>query len=522
MATYSRPGVFIQEVDLPQTVVLADNGSSIGALVGALAKGPTAAPVLLNSWSDFTKTFGSLEDAYPTTWAAYNFFANGGRQLYVKRALGSGSSAASIILTDRSQAGLNTLLVRAANAGSWGTSLAVEVKAAGTSNRFSFIVYGAPTLAGVATSNVLEQFTDLSMDSTDPRYVVSVINAASTFVRVEDQNSASVAPDNMPAIDGLKALTGGQNGSEPVLADYEDSLGTFDVILSPLVFNIPAIAYLYTTSDDNSARQFTVDVNAKLIAYCEARGDAFAVIDTPAGLTVGEAQEYLADVTDAALLLDSDSGCAASYYPWLAIPDSLRATPGALRLQAPGAAMIGQYLATDASRGVFKTPAGYSNRVALAVATEKQLTNAELDALNSGTNPINAIRQIPGTGIVVMGGRTLHNSPGDRYINVRRSLIYIKKELTDRSAFAVFENNDERLWSQMRVALGSFLRGYWQQGGLRGTSPDQAFYVKVDRSTTSDADIQNGRVNIEIGVAIEYPAEFVVIKLGQITGNATV
>jgi hypothetical protein len=522
MATYSRPGVFIQEVDLPQAVALADNGNAVGAFVGALAKGPTAAPVLLNSWTDFTKTFGNLEDAYPTTWAAYNFFANGGRQLYVKRTLGSGSARASVLLSDRSQAELNTLLVRAANAGSWGTQIAVEIKAAGTSNRFSLIVYGAPTVSGVANSNVLEQFTDLSMGSTDPRYVVSVINSSSSYITVEDQNSASVAPDDMPAIDGLKALTGGQNGSEPVLANYEDALDTFDSIMSPLVFNIPAVAYLYTTSDDNTARTLTIDINAKLIAYCESRGDAFAIIDTPSGLTVGEAQTYLGDVTEAALILDSDSGCAASYYPWLAIPDSLRATPGALRSQAPGAVMVGQYLATDASRGVFKTPAGYANRIALAVATERQLTNAELDSLNAGTNPINAIRQIPGTGIVVMGGRTLHNSPGDRYINVRRSLIHIKKELTDRSSFAVFENNDERLWSQIRVSLGSFLRSYWQQGGLRGASPDQAFYVKVDASTTSNADIQNGKVNIEIGVAIEYPAEFIVIKLGQITGNATV
>ena len=96
MATYSRPGVFIQEVELPQAIELAEGGTAIGAFVGSLQKGPTSAPVLVNSWSEFTKTFGSLEDAYPTTWAAYNFFANGGRQLYVKRITGSGASAAVI------------------------------------------------------------------------------------------------------------------------------------------------------------------------------------------------------------------------------------------------------------------------------------------------------------------------------------------------------------------------------------------------------------------------------------------
>ena len=90
-----RPGVFIQEQALPQVVTLPDNGASIGALVGILPQGPDSVPVLLQSWTDFFKTFGPLSDAYPTTWAAFNFFANGGRSLYVKR-VASDATAASI------------------------------------------------------------------------------------------------------------------------------------------------------------------------------------------------------------------------------------------------------------------------------------------------------------------------------------------------------------------------------------------------------------------------------------------
>ena len=100
MATYSRPGVFIQEVALPQSVVVPDNGTSVGAFVGTLSKGTSAAPVLLTGWTDFVKTFGGLNDAYPTTWAAYNFFANGGRNLYVQRVLGSGTAAGTVTITD--------------------------------------------------------------------------------------------------------------------------------------------------------------------------------------------------------------------------------------------------------------------------------------------------------------------------------------------------------------------------------------------------------------------------------------
>jgi hypothetical protein len=159
--------------------------------------------------------------------------------------------------------------------------------------------------------------------------------------------------------------------------------------------------------------------------------------------------------------------------------------------------------------------------MALAVSTEHLFTNAELDAINTSVDPINAIRQVPGAGIVIMGGRTLDNTPNNRYINLRRSLIYIKKSMEDLTSFAVFENNDSELWSQINNTLNSFLRTYWEANGLRGTNPSQAFYVLCDGTNNPFTEIQAGRVNIEVGVALEYPAEFVVIKLGQLTGNAS-
>ena len=120
-----------------------------------------------------------------------------------------------------------------------------------------------------------------------------------------------------------------------------------------------------------------------------------------------------------------------------------------------------------------------------------------------------------------MGARTLDNTPANRYINIRRSLIYIEKQMQNLSSFALFENNDSRLWSKLQTLLSSFLFNYWNSGGLRGSSPAQAYYVKVDATTTSFTDVQAGIVNIEVGVALQYPAEFVVIKLGQLTGNAS-
>jgi phage tail sheath protein FI len=524
MSTFNRPGVFIQEVELPQTIELNESGNAIGVFVGALSKGPIAVPVLLSSWTQFVKTFGALDDAYPTTWAAYNFFANGGRQLYIKRVTGSGAAAASVTLTDRSQAQLNTILVSANNPGIWGNSLAVQVRAAGTSTRFGLAVYGSPTIAGNATSNLIEQFTDLSMNTTDPRYFVSVINPSSSVISVSDLNSASTAPDDMPTVGStlyaLGSTTAGADGSAPTRNNISAALLTLDPIQNPLVINVPSIAYTYTTSLTSTERTLAVNMSADLVTYCEGRGDSFAVLDTPAGLTVAEAQTFVDDVSTA-FAASSAGGCAAFYYPWVLIPNALRSTPGATRLQAPGAAVVGQYLATDASRGVFKTPAGLGNQIALAVTTERQFTNSELDAINTSANPVNAIRAVPGAGIVIMGGRTLNNTPGNRYINVRRSLSYLKKELTDLTSFAIFENNDARLWLRLNVTISNFLGSYWQQGGLRGATTTDAFFVRCDETVNSEADIMNGRVNIEVGVALEYPAEFVVIKLGQITSNAT-
>lgn len=494
MATYSRPGIYIQEVELPQLITLAENGTAVGAFVGAFSKGPTAVPVLLGSWSEFTKTFGSLDDAYPTTWAAYNFFANGGRQLYVKRLLGTSSAVADVTFQDSAATPDDTLTIKAANAGTWGNDLSVAIVAAGATGRFGVVIS--------YNGNVVEKFDDLSMTSTDRRYAISMINSTSAYVTAVDELSSTGTP--YPPVTSATALTGGANGNALGVSDFVFT--SFDPIDNPIIFNVPDAVYL---SEGNAAT-----IAANLISYCEERGDCFAVVDVPSGKTVAQAKTFIAGIA-------SSNGQAAAYFPWLLIPDNLKAAPGATRLQAPGPGMVGQYLATDAARGVFKTPAGYGNRVSLAVATERQLTNTELDTLNTGNVPINAIRQIPGAGIIVMGGRTLNNTTADRYINVKRSIIYVKKELERLSSFAIFENNSETLWSQIRVALGTFLRNYWQQGGLRGATTEQAYYVKCDETTNSPADILNGVVNIEVGVAIEYPAEFVVIKLGQITGNAT-
>jgi hypothetical protein len=507
MTTYSRPGVFINEVPLPQLVELANNGQARGAFLGAFAQGPTDAPVLIQSWYDFGKTFGSLSDSYLATWSVYSFFANGGRSAYIKRVVGSGATAASVVLRDRASTPLSTLRVTAKSAGAWGNALKAEVRASSTTT-FNLIISDA--------NGILEQFTDLSMSTTNSRYCVAYVNSASSYVTLTNLASGTAAPDNMPEIAGQKAFTSGADGSAPTRANYQTALATFDPITNPMILINADASYAFASGGETGARAAKVLLDTDVTAYADARGDVFALLDPPAGSTTAEALTYAIDGCGAV-----DGGNAAMYFPWVVVPDALKSAPGATRVVGPAAIAAGKYLETDASRGVFKTPAGFGTKIGSAVALERSLTNAELDSLNAASKPVNAIRNVPGAGIVIMGGRTLNNSTGERYINVRRSMIFLKKELTDRSNFAVFENNSEALWAQLRNSLGNFLREYWSQGGLRGATPAEAFYVRCDASNNSATDILSGRVNIEIGVAVEYPAEFIVISIGQITGSAS-
>lgn len=593
MATYSRPGVYIQEVALPQSVQLANVSQAVGAMAGWLNKGATGAPVLVSSWSEFVKNFGGLNDSYPTTWAAYNFFANGGRQLYVQRVAGTGAASASIAFNDNtgvtitatvtaasassgtvtytasnaytagqtvSITGLSTtafnltgvtiatanstqftvtnaatgtavtgatatatvvtasnpvFTLTAINPGAWANSYAAQIVPGGSTSTFGLNIYA---VSGTSYTAV-ESYTDLSMSSSDKNFVRTVINTLS-----------AVATIGTTGFDGTKtpyklattptSFTSGADGTLPARTAYYDASTSpatgawpkFDVINNPLVIYAADAPYQATTT-------LTNQLHGDAMIYASTRDDSFVVVDTPSGLSATAAQSNVSD-TLAVAAASTSGNIAAAYYPWINIPDTTKIS-GAVRLQAPGAAVVGQYLATDSTRGVFKTPAGLGNKVALAVSTEHAFTNAELDALNTSVDPVNAIRQVPGAGIVIMGGRTLDNTSNNRYINIRRSLYYIEKQIKDLSSFALFESNDSRLWSQLRTTINSFLLGYWQQGGLRGVSPQEAYYVKVDASTTTFADIQNGRVNIEVGVALQYPAEFVVIKLGQLTGSAT-
>lgn len=493
MPSYKRPGVYAEEVLSPTSAILQPN-VGVAAFVAAFGRGPTT-PTLVESWSQYTALFGGfgLATQY-LPFTLHQFFSNGGRQAWVTRVLGTGAVKATRTLLDRAGTPVATLRVDALNEGAWGNNIFIDITDSGTT-RFNLIVkYG-----GTTDAFVVERWTDLSMVDNDARYAPSIINsptAGSTYISVTDLVSATVAPTDRPSVQAGTTMAAGADGAAPTPTQMSTAVALLDQVNGPLTINLPGV--IDTT------------VLTATMSYVDARGDAFLVVDTDQNLTAAQAVSYAATFT---------SSNAAVYYPWLYVGDPSSNSPGAIKKIPPGGGVVGQYARVETLRGIHKAPAGVDTRLAGVVAVETKLTSTDLDTLNPGN--VNAIRQLPGVGIAIFGARTTNNTSTDRYVSVRRTLNYIRKSLLDGTQWAVFEPNDSTLWGGLRQRIERFLLQMWQRGALRGASAKEAFYVKCDADNNPPASIAAGQVNIEVGVALQFPAEFVVIRIGQWEGGGT-
>jgi uncharacterized protein len=497
MPTYARPGVYVQETLNPIQPIAGASSNTVAALIGAADRGPTT-PTLVTSWSQYVNLFGSwntnASNALPL--GVYMYFANGGNQAYILRVPGASAAAATRSFNDTAGTPQPTLRLNASNKGAWGNTLNVSITASNSAGYFNIVVY----LGGSSAGYIVEQWTDVTMNAADSRYAVTVINNNSTYLTATDLASTTAAPANNPAVVANQSLSTGSDGSavtgSTIVSYAFGSPSPFDTILQSLVINIPG----YTDA---------TTINAAISYAATTRTDGFVVVD---GINDTAANQLTLAASYTA------TSQAAVYYPQVTIADptvSVGAPSGA------GAAVAGLYALTDASRGIFKAPAGLQSRLA-AVVSVPALSNADLDSLNSASAAVNAIRYIPGSGVVVFGARTLKPGYVDKYVPVRRSLIYIEKSLTELTRFAIFEPNDYQLWARLNAACSTFLTTFWSQGGLSGASPASAYFVKCDSTNNPQSSIDNGYVNIQVGVALQRPAEFVIINIGQYNGGTTV
>jgi phage tail sheath protein FI len=183
----------------------------------------------------------------------------------------------------------------------------------------------------------------------------------------------------------------------------------------------------------------------------------------------------------------------------------------------PSGFVAGLYAKTDGQRGVWKAPAGTSAALAGSVGLSVNLTDTQQGNLNPLN--VNVIRQFAGSGIVLWGARTVTSDPAWNYIPVRRMTIFLRVSIYRGIQWAVFEPNDEDLWSSLRLSIGSFMMNLFRQGAFQGATAAQAFFVKCDNETNTQADIDAGIVNVLVGFAPLKPAEFVVVKISQKVGQ---
>lgn len=308
------------------------------------------------------------------------------------------------------------------------------------------------------------------------------------------------------------AGTAGANGDPPdadALRGIRDPDKSGMYALEDVDFNILCIPRAAELADPNQIQA----VYSEAIDYCEERR-AFLLIDIPEDInTLQDARDWL---EDNALFRHRN---AAAYFPRPRIPDPLND----YRLRSVGASgtIAGLYARTDATRGVWKAPAGIEAALRNVPDLDYKLTDPE----NGQLNPLglNCLRNFDIYGNVCWGARTLMGADQQasewKYVPVRRVALYIEESLFRGTQWVVFEPNDEPLWAQIRLNVGAFMHNLFRQGAFQGITPKEAYFVKCDKETTTQDDINRGIVNIVVGFAPLKPAEFVIIKIQQIAGQ---
>jgi len=352
-------------------------------------------------------------------------------------------------------------------------------------------------------------------------------NDADAFLKLSagnaDANVSHYWPNSQRGADAFAqkdATRGGDGTALPATGDLIGNPGTFTGIYALEkvdLFNILCIPDATRAQAGNPNQlDSNVDPNSVFgdaMTYCKTRR-AMLLIDPPPSVNdVAKAVDW----KTSGLTVHDLNG--AAYFPRLRLPDPLNDFQ--LRTFAPCGVIAGLYARTDSTRGVWKAPAGTEASLAGVQGMVYKLTDAENGALNP--LGLNCLRIFPLYGAISWGARTLVGADAEtsewKYVPVRRMALFLEESLFRGTKWVVFEPNDEPLWSQIRLNLGAFMQDLFRQGAFQGKTPQEAYFVKCDKETTTQTDIDHGIVNILVGFAPLKPAEFVIIKIQQIAGQ---
>lgn len=576
MAEYLSPGVYVEEFDSggkPMEGV----GTSTAGFIGVAERGPVEGlPQLVTNFADFKRTYGGYLSANEygdyrfLAYAVEHFFINGGARAFIARVAPADAACASAQVPQETP----LLSITAKNPGMWGNSLRVILSPSSKAKTQIFEVLKTASGTSYSVKNGAGFYAGDIVAFTDGTQVVynrvvksqdNIITFAEEFaVEVVDkellpEKTISTCEFNMEIryddmVESYENLSFnidtpnyvekklakselvavaylGENGAEDAAVPPYTRLAGEEAVLSVNFGggsngNALAMTASDFTGTDNGAGKRTgiqafldndvvsiiavpgvVDPNVQLslVAHCENLASRFAVLDVP------QDAKKVQDIINHRNIFDSSY--AALYHPWLTVFDPLDKRNLSV---PPSGSVMGIYARSDNTRGVHKAPA--NEVVRACVGLDVQFNKGEQDLLNP--KGVNLIRAFPGMGIRVWGARTISSDGSWKYVNVRRLFIFIEESIKANTNWAVFEPNDEVLWVRVQRTIEVFLTNLWRNGSLAGTSPDQAFFVNIGRSTMSQDDIDNGRLICVIGVAPVKPAEFVIFRITQKTGDA--
>jgi len=546
------PGVYIQELPSGRHTITGV-ATSITAFVGRALYGPVEEPITIFSFGDYQRFFGGLAYDFPMSYAVQDFFLNGGSQAVIVRLFEQKKS------TDNGKAQLAQLkeapspspsatnpsneapspspsatnpsneaqqfTLEAANPGTWGNKLTATVNIQGITDKVAenFASYGLNkndlfNLTVQVTypngTTDFEQFTNVTIKNTppSPNRLDLVLKNESRLLRVPlDADNQPQLPSTTPP-DGtkLELKENGDNGTNLSVETYEGDRNKRTGIYA--LENIELFNIMCIPLDQRIAGK---DVYPKALSYCFERR-AMLIVDPPT--------TWLGEVKNGNIsqLQPTDVGIegletinAAVYFPRVIKEDPMMKNQ--LDTFSACGIIAGIYAATDVTRGVWKAPAGLDAGILGINSLELKLT----DQQNGVLNPlgINCLRTFPIVGSVVWGDRTLRGADildsDYKYVSVRRLTLYIEESLYQGTKWAVFEPNNENLWSALRLSVGSFMESLSRQGAF------YSYQVVCDKTTTTQRDIDLGIVNVLVQFAPVKPAEFVVIQIQQQAGQTT-
>lgn len=532
-----HPGVYT--VEIPSGVRTIEGASTSTAIfIGETERGPLAPTRILGRGAYTTLYGGHVRDdavtqtaRCPLTYAIDGFFLNGGKDAYVLRAIDS-TVPASIGTASRAVTGTigaASVRIDASSPGIWGNRVDVAFlpSSDGDASRFRIVVMLDLPL-GSAQRQIVESWDSLSTDPADDAYVFDTLKR-SAYIRWPQTADGLPSPVvDRPAAGGLDSATpnlsdtqilalaaaavapgfslqGGLGGNvELVSTGYPALLARLDEVTDASLFVMP----------EKSAAFY-----AQGFAYVTSRPqqDLFYIADLTRQANLATTAAVIALRTEYNALTKSDF--AAVYWPYLKVADPVGVGRNPTRFVAPSGYVAGVYARTDSRRGVWKAPAGVEATVQGIDALDYEVLDGHQDILNP--IGINALRVQPSSGPVSWGARTQRPTSEWRYVPVRRTAIFLRRSIYDGIQWAVFEPNDHPLWSGLRLTIGAFMEQLFRQGAFAGRTSDEAYFVKADEETTTEADQAAGVVNIWVGFAPLRPSEFVVVSLSQKTKSAS-